>query len=157
MLFILSEGRILFGISRLGELAASIRRKIVEEQITVGRVNHFLAIACTSAAALRAPFPTAASSPAACGRRRKPSLFLRKLAQSAAVAIDDVGVHRMVDGIARLLPGEVDALVVAGPPNAGGFVSIETGTAHDVVDGERERRGRGNLVLLRKRRSTALE
>src|ERR1017187_8949075 len=74
---------------------------------------------------------------AECGRQQ-PDLFGAKFAQATAVAIDGISVHGRDFLVGALFPLEQDAAAVVRPAYAGGLVADQGGTAHDVVDGERE-------------------
>ena len=70
--------------------------------------------------------------------RELADLFGGEFAQSAAVAVDGVGVHGRDLLVGVPLPLEEDAVAVVRPAHARGLVADQGGTAHDVVDGEGE-------------------
>ena len=72
------------------------------------------------------------------GRRKLPDLYIGKLAQPAAVAIDGVGVHGRDFLVGILLPLEENPAAIVRPAGAAGFVAHQRGSAHDVIDRQGE-------------------
>ena len=68
-------------------------------------------------------------------RRRSIFLFvIGELAQTAAIAIDDVCIAILRQRIVPLLPREVDTRSIRRPADLLGRVAVEVGAAHDIVD-----------------------
>src|SRR5262249_48888192 len=69
--------------------------------------------------------------------RRQLGLFVRELPESRGIAIHDIRGERSLNGVAGLLPAEVDSLAIAGPSHIGGLVSGQPLSAHAVVNRDR--------------------
>src|SRR5260370_19984742 len=129
MFAVVSEMLIELRFGGFGEILRLSGCRVVDEGVAVADVD--------------APFLVARG--VACRGRGQFRFGVRKLAQTAAIAAGDVGVEVLDWRVTGLLPLEVEALAVAGPADLRGLVAVESGAAHDVVDGQGEFAGRRGL------------
>jgi hypothetical protein len=106
VLMVFRESRAVFAINRAGDLAALFLHVVVNEDIAFFSEDRH-----------RLVFRQIARE-----RRSKLRFILRKFAQTAPVAVDDIQVRLLQSSLARALPAEIDAVVVLRPVDAVRFI-----------------------------------